>query len=180
AAERMHRMVLDVLDVSRSEGELPLQRSLVDVHELLLLAEAQFATRAQLSDVTLHIADGAPLIAPLDRELLQRVLDNLIDNAIKYGHRRIDVSAGRLDDDTGGSIEIVVADDGEGIPLEDRRRIFVMGQRLAMHAARETASSRGLGLCFCAMAVAAHGGTIVVDDNIPSGSRFVLRLPIVG
>lgn len=174
AADRMNRMVLDVLDVSRSEGELPLSRSPTDVRELLHIVQSQFAARAAITNVHLHITDGPTLTASLDRQLMLRVFDNLIDNAIKYGRSRIDIDATTVDD----TVVIVIADDGPGIPPADRRRIFARNQRLRIHEHHESSSSRGLGLCFCALAIGAHGGTITVDDNVPHGSRFRIVMPL--
>lgn len=173
AADRMLRMVLDVLDVSRSAGELPLLRTQLDVQALLQSLATQTAARAQQAGMQFALADGPPLLAWVDRALLLRMVDNLVDNAIKYGRRQIVVSARSVAE----QLVLVVADDGPGIPAAERQRIFASGQRLATHA-EPAATSRGLGLCFCAMAASAHGGTIVVEDNSPVGSRFVVTLPL--
>ena len=93
-----------------------------------------------------------------DRELLRRVLQNLIDSCIKYGPRggsiSIDVKA------ADAVVRICVADDGEGVPEQFRATIFEKYARVERHPAERTRESRGLGLRFCRVAVEAHGGRI--------------------
>lgn len=174
AADRMLRMVLDVLDVSRSAGDLPLVRAPLDVQALLQSLTPQATARAHQAGMNLSVVTGPRTVVMADRALLLRVIDNLIDNAIKYGRTRITIGATAV----GTTVELVVADDGPGVPVEERERIFASGQRLATAIAADPAStSRGLGLCFCAIAAEAHGGRVTVRDNTPVGSCFVVTLP---
>jgi PAS domain S-box-containing protein len=117
----------------------------------------------------------APSLPPVraDEELLRRVLVNLIDNAVEamegsaLRELRIETSWHR---DT-EMLEVTVADSGHGISPEDKDKLF-----LPHFSTKERGT--GLGLAIAARIVAEHGGTIRVEDNLPVGSRFVLRLPV--
>jgi len=101
------------------------------------------------------------LMVNADRDLLWRVVVNLLDNAIKYAPEKskIEVAACSMDNKT---VRISVTDAGPGIPPADRLRIFEKFTRVndAEHMARK---GTGLGLTFCRMAVEAHGGSIWID-----------------
>lgn len=107
-----------------------------------------------------------------DRHLLSQALANLIDNAIKYtpAGGRLTVSACAV----GESAEIVVADNGPGIPKSDRERVQERFVRL--EASRNSAGS-GLGLSLVRAVARFHGGTLSLEDNEP-GLRVRLRLPL--
>ncbi|HEY4721402.1 MAG TPA: ATP-binding protein, partial [Anaerolineae bacterium] len=111
-----------------------------------------------------------------DRELLSRVLDNLIDNAIRYtqpgGHIDITVDA---NDQT---LTIGVGDDGEGIPLDEQTRIFDKFAQGSTSYTRLAHQGAGLGLAFCRLAVEAHGGTITASGKPGQGAMFTITLPI--
>ncbi|MGH7679556.1 MAG: sensor histidine kinase, partial [Gemmatimonadaceae bacterium] len=115
-----------------------------------------------------------PVTCRCDPELLRRIIENLVSNAMKHtssgGKISVDVSA------TGGGARIAVQDEGPGVPAEARDRIF---ERFSAPALRTESGyhSVGLGLAFCNLAVEAHGGTIRVVDGNPRGSVFVVDLP---
>lgn len=171
AARRLQRMLVDVLDTSAAtRGGLHPVRTTVDVATLLRAVQAGCSGRA---DVGIDIAADVVAV-DADANLLRRVLENLIDNAVKYGGREpVQLTARRLDDAT---VELAVRDLGPGIPVADRERIFARGQRLEGTSADTARDSRGLGLRFCAMAVAAHGARIVVEDNEPRGTAFCVQI----
>jgi two-component system nitrogen regulation sensor histidine kinase NtrY len=122
-------------------------------------------------DVTLRsrCEAGLPPI-PLDPEQIKRVLVNLVDNAIAAmgGHGTVEVTARR--DADHGSLRIEVADDGPGIPPEDRDRLF-----LPYFSTKKKGT--GLGLAIVHRIVTDHHGRITVEDNHPRGVRFVVELP---
>jgi two-component system OmpR family sensor kinase len=106
-----------------------------------------------------------------DRRLLARAVGNLLRNGQKYGEGRVRLSARR---DAG--LEIVVEDDGPGIPEAERLRVFEPFYRL--DRSRDRASGGfGLGLSIAQKAVALHGGTIRVEQSTLGGARFVIGLP---
>lgn len=181
ASGSLRRMIMNLLDVARSEeGALTLATTDVPAASLFAELTAQGARRAaQRGQSLAHaVAPGTPALR-VDADLTRRVLENLIDNCIKYGPRNghIRLSAAALDD---GFVELRVEDDGAGIPPAQRERIFDKYVRLSVDAAEHQRSSRGLGLTFCKLAVEAHGGRIVVDDCEPHGARFRVTLPAAG
>ena len=107
-----------------------------------------------------------------DRDLICRVVENLLDNALKYGARTDIHLAARMADDR---IIISVSDGGPGIPEHLRERVFSRYEHADAGAATD---SRGLGLAFCQMAVEAHAGAIWIEANEPVGARFCFSLPI--
>ena len=105
-----------------------------------------------------------------DPELVRRILENLVDNAIRYAPEgsAITITAIRVD----GNIEIRIADAGAGVPPAVREQVFERFVQLE----GTTRTGRGLGLAFCKVAVEAHGGRIWIEDANP-GAVFCVRLP---
>lgn len=177
AADMLHRMVLDLLDVSISDdARLSVDRRELNVLELLEHVRESMAPRAadqRQSIVTSVLLETQTIHA--DRELLRRVLSNLVDNCIKYGPvgGKIGVEARSVD--TG--IEFRVHDEGPGVPEAKRQKIFEKYTRMDSDSSAARAGSRGLGLRFCWVAVEAHGGRIWVEDNLPKGACFCIHLP---
>lgn len=118
-------------------------------------------------------ADLAPQLGELlaDRRLLARAIGNLLRNAQKYCAQQVTLSAHR-----GAQLEILVDDDGPGIPEEERARIFEPFYRLDRSRDRATGGF-GLGLSIAYKAVTLHGGTIRVEQSPLGGARFVISLP---
>jgi signal transduction histidine kinase len=121
--------------------------------------------------------DLAAVVGDWDADRLQQVVDNLVGNAIKYSPRggTISVSIG-IDARTGEAI-LTVADDGPGIPADDRQRVFAAFYR-TRSAATSQVSGLGLGLYICHELIAAHGGTIAVGASPSGGAAFTIRVPL--
>jgi signal transduction histidine kinase len=109
-----------------------------------------------------------------DRERIQEVVLNLLDNAVKYSPkgRRIRVR-GQV---TANDVIVHVSDLGQGIPLREQERVFERFQRVDNAASRRTQGA-GLGLYICRAIVEAHGGRIWVRSALGKGSRFSFSLP---
>jgi two-component system phosphate regulon sensor histidine kinase PhoR len=119
-----------------------------------------------------------------DEDRLMQVLSNLLDNAVKYtpGNGTITVAAHPVSDDADRSamvtaVEVSVADTGLGIPEGDRPRIFERFYRVDKARSRELGGT-GLGLAIVRHIVEGLGGRVWVEANVPTGSRFVVRLPL--
>lgn len=176
-AELIGRMAMNLIDVTRSEDgtlqpslvELDLQALLEEVVELMApLAEGR-KQRLELETVL------AGVVLRGDRDLLRRVLQNLLDNALRYNTSdTVRVHAEPLD---GGTVEIRILDEGRGVPEDQRERIFDKYARLDQDGDHRASGGHGLGLAFCRVAIEAHGGSIRVEPNQPQGSVFVTRLP---
>jgi signal transduction histidine kinase len=179
SAEAIDRMAMNLLDVSRSEnGTFVPHFSEVDVLRLVADVADQMALLAMGHDQQLAVrTDEAPKTAICDGELVRRLLQNLIDNAIRYspegGHVSLDA---RTRDDW---LELRVADDGPGIPLELREAVFEKWIRVD-HGDEHSRSGCGLGLSFCRLVATSHGGTISVESREPHGCVFVVCLPLAG
>jgi two-component system, sensor histidine kinase and response regulator len=178
ASEAMLRMVYNLLDISRSEdGALKLQRGEVDLAACLRDTCDLMARRAQDRKQSLEIScPDAPLKLWADADLLRRLVENLLDNALRYtpSRGRVRVSAHVIERD----VEIRISDEGPGIPTEDKARVFEKYARLQRaedHAQQRL--GRGLGLTFCKLVTDVHAGSIRVEDNVPRGACFCVRLP---
>jgi two-component system OmpR family sensor kinase len=109
-----------------------------------------------------------------DQRLLLRALGNVLRNAQKYAKDRIVLSARRVGT---GAVEVVIEDDGAGIPEAERERIFEPFYRLDRSRDRSTGGF-GLGLSIARKAIEQHGGTIRAEGSMLGGARFVVRLPL--
>lgn len=163
-------MVTQMLDVSRLEhGNLPLVLKEFD------LAKAGTEVVDLLRGGREHEfeiqADG-PVAVFADQELLRRVLDNLINNAIKYTPKqgRITLSI-RYD---GAGVRVEVIDQGPGISAEKQVRLFTKFGQLE---ASDSKRGFGLGLAFVRMAIEAHGGKVGISSQLKQGSTFWFTLP---
>ncbi|MGE0402584.1 MAG: sensor histidine kinase, partial [Kofleriaceae bacterium] len=163
------RMILNLLDLSRSdEGRLVPQRTSIDLdaHLTVVFEELRPAAAAAGVELVADVAAVRELV--VDPSLLQRILTNLVENAIRHAPEgtSVRVSATHVDDAT----HLRVADQGCGIAEDLRARVF---QRFESEGG---AQNRGLGLSFCQAAVQAHGGEIWIEDASP-GAVFCMRIP---
>jgi signal transduction histidine kinase len=188
ASQSMVRMVMNLLDVSRSEdGALVPHMTEFELPALLREVSSEMAKRIEDKDQRLEL-DVAPEVRIIgaDRDLVRRILENLVDNAYKYGPRRatIRIEAALLPAANGNgaaqpdTVELRVRDQGEGIPLAFRQKIFEKYARVEGRPAHEVRNSHGLGLVFCRRAVEIHGGQIWVEENAGRGSCFCVRLAL--
>jgi signal transduction histidine kinase len=179
SAAAIHRMAMNMLDVIRSEdgtfapcfAEVGVAGLVVDVADQLTPV-----AKANGQHLTVHTHE-APTTAICDGELVRRVLQNLIDNALQ--HAPPDGNVWLVARALGEQLEFRVADDGPGIPPEQRDVVFEKWSRLS-HGEKRASTGRGLGLSFCRIAVASHGGTISIESREPHGCIFVVRMPIAG
>jgi signal transduction histidine kinase len=166
-------MIDDLFELSRLEaGELEWSIRRVELPELVDVTVAAMRVEAEAKGVEVA-ADLRPLPRPAraDPERLQRVLFNLIQNAIR--HTPADGSVTVRAEPAGDWVEIEVADTGTGIPREDRERLFEPYVRGAGNGERD--SGAGLGLALCRAIVEAHGGRIwLADSEIGTRVRFVI------
>jgi signal transduction histidine kinase len=176
---RMRRLVDDLLDVSRIDrrGGVSIEPIDFDLAEELRDAVSRIAR--EHTDRRIDVAAPATLPVHADRDRIDQVLTNLIENAVKYSPDGgpIAVSAERR----GGEVEVRVADTGVGIPAEHRENVFERFYQADDDAGRRRFGGLGLGLYISRAIVDAHGGRIWVAANrdAPSGSVFGFRIPRV-
>lgn len=169
-------MVNNLLFYAKTQSEsLLLQRQPVDLRDLLGERLERHRLLADSKQVTLALE--APLesfILEVDLNILARIIDNLVSNAIKHSPSASTVTLA-LREPVEGQLTIEVRDQGKGIPEDLRELIFQKFRSIVTNQAVRT--SFGLGLYFCRVGIEAHGGSISVEDNQP-GARFCLRLPL--
>lgn len=176
-ASRMHRLVVDLLDLARLDaGTADLQRARLDLAQLVenvaekftpLAQEAQVQLRTEIEPLPSFVGDG-------DR--LAQVFTNLVDNAIKHtppgGHVTLRTR------NFGSRVEVWVVDTGSGIPPDELSRIFERFYQLDKSRQGGDKRGVGLGLAIALEIVQAHGGTMYANSQLGEGSIFVVQLPV--
>ena len=171
-ANRLDRLVRNLLDMTRLEsGAVQLQKEWHPFEEIVGAALTRLESRLNGHHVRTNFQPDLPLV-PLDGVLMEQVVINLLENALKYAppSTAIELSA------TGSDRELVfeIADRGPGIPHGDEQRIFDKFYRAG--PARE--GGVGLGLTICRGIIEAHGGRIWVEKRPGGGALFRFTLPI--
>jgi len=171
ADAEMEDLVSDLLDLARLDelaSATATGSAVVDLEELVLERlhdHAPHATKAQI--------DSSGVVAGRvrgDRRSLDRMVRNLVGNAVTHAGANVRVTL----DEADGWVELTVDDDGPGVPLADRQRIF---GRFARLEESRTASGTGLGLAIVKAVADRHGGTLAVGEAPLGGARFTVRLP---
>jgi signal transduction histidine kinase len=166
--ERMGRLVGDLLLLARTEaGELVQREELVD----LAAVAGRVGANATRGRVPVYVERADEAFVEGDEGHLERVVDNLVGNALRHASSRVVVATTM----NGRWAQLTVTDDGPGVPPEDRARIFERFVRLDTDRSRQSGGT-GLGLAIVAEVVAAHGGTVTIGDAHP-GAVFTVRLP---
>lgn len=170
--ERMRDLVEDLLVLARAdETGIALRLGDVDLDDI---ADTEARRQRLRGELTVRAAT-APARITGDLERLARVVRNLVDNAAAHTTSQVMLTT-EMDGDTA---RVIVDDDGPGIPQADRERVFERFVRLQDDRSRATGGS-GLGLAIVAEIVAAHGGSVTIDDAPLGGARFVVELPADG
>ncbi len=170
------RLIMNLLDISKSEeGKLVVVSSAVDLAALVKEVTEAADVLARAKNVQLQTTLSVSSVQG-DPDLLRRVLENLVDNAIRHAPEDsvVRLSAALRE----GAVELRVADQGPGVPAELRERIFDPFVQVESKDRAVTRTGRGLGLAFCRLAVEAHAGRIWVEDGAP-GAVICFSLPSV-
>ena len=174
-ASRLASLIQDVIDLSRLQGDDPAVRAeVVDVDDVLVRAVDEVRTLAASHHVEFILGEPAGAYILGDRSQLQTAVRNLLTNAISYSpsHTRVAVDARSAD----GIVEIIVKDQGIGIPANDLDRIFERFYRVDPARSRVTGGT-GLGLAIVKHVCQNHGGECRAWSEVGVGSTFTLRLP---
>ncbi|MCZ7535204.1 MAG: ATP-binding protein [Acidimicrobiia bacterium] len=168
-AMRLQRLVEDLLVLARADRpDAAMQREPADIDDLVLREVRRIRQRGA---VTIDAAAVSAVQTNVDRDALTRVVHNLLDNAERHARTMVTVSLMSV----GDGIELVVRDDGPGVPTMDRERIFERFARSDEARGRDSGGS-GLGLAIAREIAHAHGGTLELLDT-DSGATFRLTLP---
>lgn len=167
---RFNRALGDLLELSRLDAGQAQVEDRIQVDEIV----KQTVTSTH-RDTRIHIMEGLEntdeLVVLGDKNQLHRIIVNLLDNADKYADGTTAIEIRSRD----GFVALHVDDSGEGVPPEDRERVF---QRFVRSGSRRSIPGTGLGLSLVAEMVAAHGGHTVCTESPYGGARFTVRLPI--
>jgi signal transduction histidine kinase len=172
--DRMSRLILELLDVSRIEtGRLEIRREPIEwphfVHDVVQ------RHHTAVSDRRFHVSvpDDAKVVTG-DRDRLEQVLGNLLENAVKYSPDGSDVTV--FVEDRGDSVVTAVCDRGIGIPADELHQVFER-----FHRGRQVSSTNygglGLGLYITKQIIERHGGSIWVESKEGQGTTFYFALP---
>lgn len=175
-SEDLLRMIMNLLDIDRlEEGKLAVHLQEVAFGELAGNLLKKFQTMIRLKGLDVAVEDGLPGGFAADPDLMHRVLQNLLTNALNHtaegGQVRLVAQPGQEE----GGVVLSVRDTGTGIPLRFQERIFQKFTQASDGQGPRT--STGLGLTFCKMAVEAHGGRIWLESQEGVGSTFSIWLP---
>jgi two-component system sensor histidine kinase KdpD len=173
-AERMGRLVRNLLDLSRIEGgALKPELEALDLSELVGRSVARLNTADR--KVTVSVSEELPHVL-VDEVFLSQVLANLLENAIRYGGASVEVRGRSAEE--GRSVELSVEDDGEGVPERSLMRLFDKFYQVP-RAAGSARRGMGIGLTVVAGMVGAMGGTVRAERSELGGLAVVVTLPAV-
>lgn len=169
--ERLSRIVGDLLTLARSdEGRLVVRREPTDFYDVVLEETGALRRRVQ---VAVDDSEVHPVIGLSDANHLAHVLRNLLDNAARHACTAVYVSCVEQD----GNAEFTVSDDGPGIPVEDRERVF--GRFVRLDQGRPGSDGgTGLGLAVTREIVQSLGGTVCFGEPLHGGATAIVRLPL--
>ena len=177
SSKRMLSMVESILEINRMEsGKLDLSLSKFNIEDLIKesIAEFQILAKEYQVEVTFESKHEIPQVK-LDETKIQRVINNLIDNALKFSPEGEEINLS-VESPGPDNIEIHVLDHGPGIPEEYIDSIFDRFFQIPERSSRKRGT--GLGLTYCRLTVEAHNGRIWVENRTGGGSDFVVSLPL--
>jgi two-component system sensor histidine kinase ResE len=164
------------LDIAKlDEGVMPVFKKEILLRPLVDRVVEDEISLSQAKNISIEIKIGERNKVFADENLLERILQNLLNNALKFTHRGGKISI-VLDAKNGDPVQISVLDNGIGIPPNGMKTLF---DRFHQAEARRQGliQGNGLGLAFCREAVRAMGGEIYVHSELGKGSEFIVDLP---
>jgi two-component system, OmpR family, sensor kinase len=170
---RLIRLTSNLLYLAHAEAGREIARRPVELDALCL--EVVYQARSLRSDVGVRLDHEAQVTVSGDRDLLKQLILNLVDNAIKFSQAGGDVSVSLYEKED--AAEIVVSDQGLGIPPDQLEKIFERLYRGTDPQSR-TVGGAGIGLAISRWIARVHGGDIRVESKVGNGSRFIVTLPL--
>ena len=169
---RLNSLTNNILVASQLEmGTYRLNKQPFNFTELVNGSVRDFKNRFPARLLVLTAAED--VMTDGEATLLQMMVNNLLDNAIKYSPREAPVQVGLAKNNN--TLVLTVADEGEGVPDSEKRHVFEKFYRIGSEATR-TAKGTGLGLYLCRKIVKDHNGTIIIQNNQPKGAVFLVTL----
>lgn len=171
---RMARLIYELLDIAKMEsGEFPLKISEFDINELIRIAVIKFENKISEKDLSVKVDfDEEKNIVVADKDKIEQVLINLIDNAIKFSNVGGTIKIYTYGHD--GKVEVSIKDNGKGISKEDKEHIW--DRFYKADKSRSTEEGTGLGLYIVRNIINAHNEEIWVESELGKGTMFVFTL----
>jgi two-component system, sensor histidine kinase and response regulator len=173
-------MINDALDLSRLEAHnMPIRREQTDIVAILETFIERFHGAAMANDVELKldVDERMNRNVSVDKGLFQRVIGNLLTNALKYTPENSTITVVYGSGEEPNTLRLAVSDQGPGIPPEILPIVFDKYAQAKFHEDRQSRPGRGLGMTFSRLAVEAHNGKIWVESAMGQGSTFFVEMP---
>lgn len=171
-ADRLHRLVTNLLDLTKLEAKaIELQRELQPIEEVIGVVLDRMERQLKGHPLTMELPAELPLV-PIDGLLIQQVLINLLDNAMKFSPSDGPITLRAWQQEQ--LLWVEVADKGQGFSSSDAEKLFAKFYR----GNRQSGVGSGIGLAICRGIVELHGGKIVAESVPGEGSRFRFSLPL--
>jgi signal transduction histidine kinase len=167
--ERVTRLVDNLLHLARVDSHPAMTSRLVDLDDLVFTEVSRIRP---ITDVVVDVSAVSAAQVDGQATSLTHLIRNLLDNAVRHATAQVEVTLGVVD----RNVVLTVTDDGPGIPLADRERVFERFARLDESRSRVDGGF-GLGLAIVRDVARRHGGDVLIEDHAP-GARFVVRLPV--
>jgi len=173
-ASRMHGLIDDILELTAIEGgNVTLRAAPVQLHPLVQDVCASLAAKAAANNVTLKNNAASEVMVHADARRLEQMLTNLIDNGIKFSRENGTIV---ISHESGTRDQILVQDNGDGIPAQHLERLFERFYRVDRARSRDIGGT-GLGLAIVKHLALLHGGEVTVTSEVGKGSTFTIHLP---
>lgn len=177
--DRLNHLVEDLLALSHLESQdKAIEKAPASLNQEITLFHSEYKPPAESSaDLLLEIPEE-DIFAEVNSGIFQRVLTNLVDNAFKHAETNTFVRISLKADKANGLVEVIVSDDGGGIPERAKERVFQRFYRLDKGRSTKTGGT-GLGLSIVRHSMLSMGGNIRVEDRFPCGTEFVCVFPLL-
>ena len=173
---RMERLVRNLLNLSALELRDTISMTCFDLAELIRSVLEDFAVVLSVETICLRTDIPSPLPMRGDRDMIRRLLINILDNAIKYNRENGTIKLGVTS--TAGALQITCFNTGRGIPAEERDRVFEHFYRGEKSRSPKHGGA-GLGLAIVRQIVRLHGGDIKMESSPDTWNRITITLPRV-
>ena len=175
-SRRLGRLISDFLDISNIEdGSLKIIKQKTDINQLINNMINMFKINKKDIQIIVEFESNLPEIN-VDEDRIKQVIQNIISNAIKYSPPEsvINIDAKKVNSD----IQVTIRDQGVGIPDKEKEKVFEKHHRIDTHISRKERGT-GLGLAISKAIIEIHNGRIWIEDNLPVGSKFIFKIPIL-
>ena len=177
SAEWLHSLVENILNLTRiQEGRLTMNKTIESIEDIIGVSVSIIEKRYNNRLIEVQLSEK-PLFVEIDAKLINQVLVNLLDNAVKHTKENETIGIKILEDNS--NIQVIVYDEGTGISNDDLPNIFQSFYTTSKESA-DKEKGVGLGLAICESVIKAHNGTITAKNRNKKGAEFIITLPIKG